>query len=197
MCAPGLTAPTAHPMVSDHPSGPGRVPLLQGRLRRLERLHPPQPLLQPVLPQGGAGRGSEPGSGTPAEILISGVVGPTQACSPPPPGAQGSREAPGPGQLLGGRCEPDPGRGAAAAEHGPVPALAEQGREGSLRQGPRPLRAAWPALPAAQSPAAALRGLQHQVSARGLRGGDPAEQPQSVRLRALRGGRGTCCTPAL
>lgn len=67
--APRLTAPGARPMVSDHPSGPGRVPLLQGRLRGLERLHPPQPLLQPVLPQGGAGRGSEPGGGTRAEIL--------------------------------------------------------------------------------------------------------------------------------
>ena len=82
--APWLTAPTAHPMVSDHPSGPGRVPLLQGRLRRLERLHPPQPLLQPVLPQGRAGRGSEPGSRTPAEILISGVVRPHPSLLPSP-----------------------------------------------------------------------------------------------------------------
>lgn len=86
--APRLTVPAGLPVVSDHPSGPGCVPLLQGRLRGLEGLHPPQPLLQPMLPQGGAGRGSEPEPepelepGAGAEIPSIQVRGPTKFAPP-------------------------------------------------------------------------------------------------------------------
>lgn len=104
-----------------------RLKLAQGRLRGLEGLHPPQPFLQPVLPQG----------------------------------SQGPCEAAGQGQLLGCGREPDPGGGTEAAEHGPLQALARLGRARRLRQGPGPLCAAWPAVPAAQ------RGFQYQVPARG------------------------------
>lgn len=66
-----------------------------------------------------------------------------------------------------GRREPGPWLRTAAAEHGPVLVLAGQGREGSLRQGPGPLRAARLAPLAAHCPAAAQGGPQPKVSARG------------------------------
>lgn len=87
--APQLMEPAGRPVVSDHPSGPGRVPLLQGRLRGLEGFHPPQPLLQPMLPQGGAGRGSgsKPGAGRGGNPESPGLAAPPYL-SPPPRNTQ-------------------------------------------------------------------------------------------------------------
>ncbi|VTJ89646.1 Hypothetical predicted protein [Marmota monax] len=61
--APASAHCAGQPPVSDHPSGPGHVPFLQGRLQGLEGLHPSQPFLQSVLPKGGALKGRSPGAG--------------------------------------------------------------------------------------------------------------------------------------